>query len=124
MPIRAVACFLNGSEHLLRLDLGAMAALEDRGVSVESLVDKLSSGTFSPKSMQLILWAMLQGEDTPPSQKAVGSWVDGENFAAVAEKIGEALRLAFPEKPEKPADPLVGAGTGARSSALQPALSP
>lgn len=109
---------------MLRLDLGAMAALEDRGVSVESLVDKLGSGTFSPKSMLLILWAMLQGEDNPPSQKDVGLWVDGENFQAVTEKIGEALKLAFPEKPEKPADPRRGAGTGARSSALQPAHSP
>lgn len=117
MAVRAVACRLNGSEHMLRLDLGAMAALEDRGVSVESIVEKLSGGTFSPKSMQLILWAMLQGEENPPSLKEVGALVDGGNFHPVVEKIGEALRLAFPEKGETPPDPPVGAGTGAQSSA-------
>lgn len=124
MAIRAVALELNGSEHLLRLDLGAMAALEDRGVSIESLMDKLGGGNFSPKSMGLILWAMLQGEDEAPSLKQVGTWVDGENFGYVAEKIGETLRLAFPEKVDKSQDPPKGAGTGARPSALQPAHSP
>lgn len=123
MAIRAVVCQLD-REYMLRLDLGAMAALEDRGISVESIVEKLAAGKFSPKSMQLILWAMLQGEDVPPSLKQVGALVDGDNFQMVAEKIGEALRLAFPEKPEKSPDPRAGAGTGARPSALQPALSP
>lgn len=124
MAIRAVACVLDGSERMLRLDLGAMAALEDRGISVESLVDKLGSGNFSPKSIQLILWAMLQGGENPPSLKAVGALVDGENFQYVAAKIGEALRLAFPEKPDKPVDPPVGAGIGVPSSASPPAPSP
>lgn len=123
MPVRAVACDLGGGEHLLRLDLGAMAALEDRGVSIESLMDKLGGGTFSPKSVGLILWAMLQGEEPAPSLKQVGTWVDGENFQYVSEKIGEALKLAFPEKVDK-SDPPRGAGTGKQPSALQPALSP
>lgn len=124
MAIRAVVCQLNGSEHMLRLDLGAMAALEDRGVSIDSIVSTLAAGTFSPKSMQLILWAMLQGEENPPSLKTIGSLVDGDNFLAVTEKIGEALRLAFPEKPDKPADPPLGVGIGASPSVSQPAPSP
>lgn len=125
MPVRAVACQLNGSVHMLRLDLGAMAALEDRGISVEAIVDKLAGEAFSPKSMQLILWAMLQGEEEPPTLKAIGSLVDGENFNAVAERIGEALRLAFPEKnPKAPPDPLAGAGTGALPSASPSDRSP
>lgn len=125
MAVRAVPCQLNGHELMLRLDMGAMAALEDHGCDLESLVGSLQTGKFSAKRIQLLLWAMLQGEEPAPTLKEVGRWVDGSNFALVVERIGEALRLAFPESAkESPPGPPAAAGTGAPSSGSPPAPSP
>lgn len=119
MAIRAVTCSLGGKDRELRLDMGAMAALEDQGYTVEQLVSSLSEGNLSAKRILALLWAMLQSEDQPPSLKEVGRWVDGENFEAVLQSVGEALRLAFPKKPKEGAGPpRRGAGTGTRPSAL------
>lgn len=125
MAIRAVPCQLNGNEYALRLDIGAMAELEDRGEDITEIAQVLASGTFSPKRLRLLLWAMLQAQEPPPTLKAVGRMMDGENFEYVAAKIGETLRLAFPEtSPEGPPDPPRGVGTGEPPSASPPAPSP
>lgn len=124
MAIRSVHCTLNAREYELRLDLGAMAALEEKGTTIEDVVQKLASGVFSPKSIRLALWAMLQSDDTPPTLKDIGRWVDGDNFKDVGLKVGEALRLAFPDQKEAPPDPLVGAGIGEPPSASPTAPSP
>ena len=129
VAIRGVPCVLDGREYLLRLDLGAMAALADHGIVIDDLVAALaadwSKGQLSPKNVLDVLWAMLQGEDEPPTRKQIGRWVDGDNFGSVAEHVGEALKLAFPEKPkDAPPSPRRGAGTGRPPSASRPAPSP
>lgn len=118
MAIRAIYCTLNGHELALRLDMGAMAELEDRGEDITEIAAHLAGGKFSAKRLRLLLWAMLQGEETPPTLKEVGRWVDGDNLDMVAEKIGEALALAFPDKPKDvPQSPPGGAGIGEPPSA-------
>jgi len=125
MAIKAVYCQLNGHELAMRLDLTAMAELEDRGFPIEEIVAHLQTGTFSAKRLRLLLWAMLQSAEPPPSVADVGRWVDGGNFVHVTEKVGEALRLAFPEATkESPPVPPPGAGTGEPPSASPTARSP
>ena len=124
MAVKAVFCQLNGHELSLRLDLGAMAALEDQGYAIDDIVAHLQEGKLSAKRLRLLLWAMLQNTDPPPSLTQVGAWVDGSNFTQVVGKIGEALRLAFPEREESPPGPPAGAGTGEPPSASPTARSP
>jgi len=116
MAVRAVPCVLGGKEYHLRLDMGAMAALEDRGFELEALNDYFASGKFSPKRIQAFVWACCQGADDPPSIKDIGRWVDGENFVEVLGKVREVLSSAFPKSKEPPG-PRRGAGTGVKSSA-------
>lgn len=118
MSVRAVPVLLDGQEHSLRLDMGAMAALEDQGYEIEELVGYLGSGKLSAKRLRVLLWGMLQHEDNPPVLKDVGRWVDGDNFTEVVSKISETLALAFPKADKTSPGPRNGAGTGVKSSAL------
>lgn len=120
MAVRAVPVTLNGQEHLLRLDMGAMAALEDQGYEVEELIGFLGSGKLSAKRLRVLLWGMLQHEDNPPTLKEVGRWVDGENFTHVVGKISETLALAFPKPSKESPGPQHGVGIGVKSNALEP----
>jgi len=128
--VRAVPCQLNGREWGLRLDMGAMAALEDHGVFVDDVVQALSEdwkrGRLAAKQTRFLLWAMLQGEDSPPTLQEVGRWVDGDNYTEVSLAVGAALKLAFPEKPKAKEDPErpLSAGTGANSSGSPTVPSP
>ena len=124
MAIRSVECQLNGHVASLRLDLGAMAALEDQGYEIEEFLDFLSSGKLSATRLRVLLWAMCQGEEKPPSLQDIGRWVDGENMPAVVGKIGEALTLAFPSGTKEAQNPPAGVGTGQSSSALPTAPLP
>lgn len=123
MAIRAVRCLLDGAERELRLDLGSWAALEDQGYDLDAMLGQLREGKLKMRGVQTLLWAMLQGEDAPPTLKQVGRWVDGANFRDALAKVGEAMKLAFPEVKESPPSPPVGAGTGTKPSASVTVLS-
>lgn len=118
MAIRAVPVELGGRSMALRFDMEAMAAVEDKGFELDEILAYMSTGKLSAKRLRVLLWAMLQHENDAPSEKDVGSWVDGENFVDVVAKIGETLKLAFPKaKAGDSAGPQNGAGTGTHSSA-------
>lgn len=123
--VRTVPLSLGGRERNLRFALSAWAALEDHGTDMQAATHALRGSGKPPsmKSVALLLWSMLQEDDdpktgVPPTIREVRSWVDGDNFAEVMSKVGDALRLAFPPKPEEPvADPPPGVGTGSAPSA-------
>ena len=119
MAVHRVTLQLGGVEHALILNLKALSAIEDAGYAkVGDLLDRLTSDHFSFKALQTVIWAALQHEKPPPSFDAVGEWVDGD-YAEVVEKVGELIRLAFPEGKQSENPP--GRGTGAPSSAPAPA---
>src|SRR5260370_5390505 len=101
MAVRFVPIILGGQERQLRFALSAWAAVEDHGYDLQGLLDALHGNgngkRLSLKAVRVVLWAMLQEEEDPPTLKEVGRWVDGDNFSDVMAKAGEAMRLAFPE---------------------------
>lgn len=117
MAIREVGITLGGQSHVLRCDLGAWAAVEDQGIDFLSLLAELqSNGNGKPKisfrRVRLLLWALLDAEQPRPSVEQVSRWVTGENFPDVMEKLGEALRDAFPAKEGSANPPAAGPGPG------------
>ncbi len=123
--VRAVPLTLGGREWQLRCTLGAMAAVEDRGQTWSSLLERLKETPPSLRVTQLLIWALLQDHDDPPTVAQVGRWVDPANLPEVLEAVGSALRAAFPEKPkEVKSDPPLAPGTGSRSANSPLARSP
>jgi len=118
MAVKDVLLTLGGQERRLRCDLAAWAAVEDKGYELMSLVKSLEQRTAF-KSLLVLLWAMLGGNDGPPIAE-VGHWVDGDNFGLVAQKIGEALRDAFPPGDEAANPPSPSGGTGTERSGSAP----
>ena len=122
MAVRIVPIALGGREFKLRMDFGAIAALEDAGFEIDDVMKSFAAGKISAKRVVVLCWAMLQDAEfnpTPPSQKEVGRWITFHNAPDVIAKVTEAWQLASPERPkDPPADPPLGAGTGETSSAL------
>lgn len=90
-----VAIVINGSEHALRLSLGALASLEDRveAKSLVSLVERFESGSFTSNDLILLLWAGLNGAGTSISIEEVAACqVDGG--PVVAAKAASQLLFA------------------------------
>lgn len=104
---------LGGETRTLRCDLGAWAALEDRGTSLHDVLKALQNGGLSMRHVRDLVVAMLWQDGITPAQ--VGSWITGANFAPVMERVGEALRGAFPEDTTGP-PPSAPSGTGSDSS--------
>lgn len=121
--LRAVPLSLGGREWDLRCTLGAMAAVEDRGQTWNGLLERLKASPPSMQVAQLLIWALLQDDDNPPTLKEVGRWVDPGNLPVVLEAVGSALRAAFPATESKP-DPRPARGTGSRSADSPSARSP
>lgn len=105
MAIRDVLLDLGGQERVLTCDLGAWAAIEDRGLHLTAIMQDLNAGEIKFKPLLVLLWAMLGTNGPRPSMEEVGHWVTGENFGLVAAKMGEALRDAFPSGGEAAANP-------------------
>ena len=126
MAVRDVFLTLDGRELRLRFDLGAWAALEDRGYTLDALLEQFREGKLNVRGTLSLLWAALQINTPPPSVADVGHLVDGHNFEAVVERLGHALRVAFPDAPaESPSGdaprPFAEPGTGPRPDASAPA---
>jgi hypothetical protein len=116
MAVRGVPLTLGGREWTLRCTLGAMAAVEDHGTTWPQMLEQLKGDHPSMRAAQLVIWAMMQDSDTPPSVREVGSWVDPENFPAVLLAASEALRAAFPTEKGDTKGPPRGRGTGTISN--------
>lgn len=117
-----VTCVLGGASRILRLDLGAWAALEAQGFEVGELFQAFQGGAKRFTALQALVWAMCQHQDEPPSLKEVGRWITGHNLATVMEAVSQALRDAFPEG-DGSAGPPRAAGTGGSSGGSRRARS-
>ena len=83
---------LGGQTRQLRFDLNALAELEDKlGVGISEI------GTMraSAKTIRAMAWAALLHADASLTEQQVGSWITGDNFAEVTDRIMEALAQAF-----------------------------
>lgn len=92
-----VALTVNGEARVMRLTLGALAALEARleAQSLMALVEDLEGGTFSSRQLIGILWAGLNGGGTEMSFEDVGAARIAGGPVAAAQAAGALLRLTF-----------------------------
>src|SRR5262245_25315365 len=121
--MRGVPLSLNGTAYTLRLDMNALAELEERGYDLDKL-DELFGGGKLVQRVQVFVFACLRSEDDPPTLKDIGRWITPGNITDVVGKVREVFASAFP-KPDKESPPnRPGAGIGRKSSALRTAPSP
>lgn len=81
----------------LRFDFNALCVLEEElGVSLTDLGDKLT-GSLRFKDLRAIVWAGLLHEDEGLTLKDVGKLLDPSKLLEVAEAVGKAFSMAFPE---------------------------
>lgn len=83
---------LGGRTRQLRFDLNALAELEDK---LGRPVGELGAVVASVKTIRAMVWAALLHAEPELTEREVGSWISGENFAAVTERTVEALAQAF-----------------------------
>lgn len=89
---------LGGETFQLCYDLNALCEVEDRYGDIETAF----SQQLGVKAARFLLWAGLQHShaDRFPTEQDVGRVVSLANVKYVAERLGEAIRVALPE-PEK-----------------------
>ncbi|MEO0390411.1 MAG: gene transfer agent family protein [Pseudomonadota bacterium] len=92
-----VAITLNGEAHVMRLTLGALAALEAEleAPSLVALVQRFESTQFSSRDVLLLLQAGLRGGGTPISAEALGEAEIAGGPMAAARAAAELLARAF-----------------------------
>lgn len=119
----AVYVVLDGKERPLRLQLGAWAALQDRGHKLEDLLTAWQEDVGNYQTLQLLLWAMLQNGDKPwPTMDEVGEWVGAQNVGEVLTAMGKCLRASLPTNGNGSSPPRKAArGTGTKRAA-QPSV--
>lgn len=98
----------------LRFTMNALAELED--ATGQSFVDIAEALNTRPpmKLVRAVLWAALLDSLPQATLKQAGEIIDAAGFAAVSEKIGAALLIAFPQEAGGDAaeNPPAAAGTG------------
>ena len=122
MAIGEVSLSLGGRDRVFRFRLKAWSALEDQGYSLDQIIESMQSGRLNLKVIHALLWAMLQHENPKPSMDDVGEWVGGENVELMVEKLGEAIKDAFPHG--NGSSPPVGASPAAGGTGFAPENSP
>lgn len=85
----------DGATHTLRMTTNAMVRYEDKsGESVIEALGKMDGAGVRISSIRRLFWSMLEGDF---SEDQAGDLMDEIGLTLVAEKIGEAARLAFPQ---------------------------
>jgi len=88
---------VNGQKRVMRLTLGALAALED-GLGAKSLVDLVEgfeTGQFKARDLLLLLWAGLNGGGWEVSFEEVGDARIGGGPLSAAKNAAQLLALTF-----------------------------
>lgn len=97
-PFRGeVSVTLNGSEHIMRLSLGALVSLETalEADSLLALVERLESGTLRSADLMAVIHAGLEGGGNPLSkQDLLHAQIDG-GILALADAAGRLVALSF-----------------------------
>lgn len=87
---------LGGKERTIRMDLSALAAIEDE--TGENVFDTEFWTGISAKKLQIILWAcMRNGEDASVTPDTVGSWIELSQFREITTKVMRMWADAMPE---------------------------
>jgi len=96
----------------LRYGMNQLAVLED---ALGIPVSELTNIKMGVKELRLFLWAGLQWEDPSLTIEKAGELADEADITYIAEKIGEALTVAF-GKPKNGKGPVAQNGTGTKPS--------
>lgn len=88
----------DGKTHHIRFDYNALCALEDELKISIAEIGAVLSGPVGLKQIRAILWAGLLHEDDTLIVKDIGTLVDLDKMAELAEAIGNALNVAFGSK--------------------------
>lgn len=96
MPKESVSIELGGKVRHLRYTFNALVALEDElGIPISEIGEILAKPRLKP--IRALIWASLLHEDKTLSPEDVGEMLDPERLGEIAEKVGEAFMLAFPD---------------------------
>jgi hypothetical protein len=88
-----VALEIGGKERTLKIDLNALAEVEDR-LKVSGMNDLMPLlERVSIRAVRCLLWAALIHEDPTLTEKDVGAWT--MNLQEVVQKLSQALQASF-----------------------------
>ena len=99
MPKKSIPIELGGKTRQLRYDFNALVALEDALDISISEIGKLMSGSVRLKDLRSIVWAGLLHDNEEVTEKEVGGWLELSVLGDVADKVGQAINIAFPDVP-------------------------
>jgi hypothetical protein len=80
------------------LDLNAFSEIEDTYGSIGELMGKIDQGSM--KAIRSILWAGLQNNENPPTEKEVGANIQLNQLEEYSKLIAQAMGVALPEQEE------------------------
>ena len=93
-PQQVKLTFLDGSEHELKFTLNALALLEEQYGDVDKAFEAMDKGSF--KAIRYTLWAALQDEENPLTEKQVGSLIDMNSLGQITQLLNTAAEAGMP----------------------------
>lgn len=88
-------------EYYLRFGTNAMVEFEEEaGDNFMKVAANMEQGNVSFKMLRTLVWAGLLDCDEEITPKQAGAVIDEVGFSVVVEKVGEAIKSAFPSADE------------------------
>lgn len=97
-PRKSTITLSDGVEREVKLDLNAMAELEDKYGSVEAAFQALENN--SVKAIRFVLWAALLHNDENLTEQQVGRLIDLQNMGTIMDSLGKAFTNDMPSEDE------------------------
>lgn len=88
--------FKDGSVHELQFTLNALALLEEKYGDVDSAFAQLDKGSFV--AIRYMLWAAMQHEEKPLTEKEVGNMIDIGSLTEITGALTEAVDSGMPSE--------------------------
>lgn len=85
----------DGIEREIKFTLNTMAELEDKYGTVDTAFKALESGSI--KAVRYMLWAAMQHETKPLTEKQVGDLIDVQSIGSLMSSIEAATKEDMPE---------------------------
>jgi hypothetical protein len=95
---KPVKLTVDGRELDFILDLNAFSELEDTYGGLQEIMTRVEAGSM--KAVRAVLWAGLQSNDNPPTEKQVGKNISIGDLEDYMKLIVEAMGVSLPEKDE------------------------
>lgn len=89
----------DGVEREIKFTLNTMADLEEKYGTIDAAFEELEKGSI--KSIRFFLWAALQHEDKPLTEKQVGAIIDVQSLGKLMKAIEEATKQDMPQEEDK-----------------------